>query len=82
MVYVFLFISVKTNFKPYFFILKAFEDILQHIKFVNWRIGGFIFFGVSNRLKNSISKVFSDTIQKFISSRKYSWGVYCPTLAH
>ena len=26
----------KKHFKPCFFILKAFKDILQHFEFVNW----------------------------------------------
>ena len=33
----------KKHFKPCFFILKAFKDILQHFKFVNWWIRGFVF---------------------------------------
>ena len=43
MVYQFLFITLKKHFKPCFFILKALKDILQHFKFVNWWIGGFVF---------------------------------------
>ena len=34
----------KKHFKTYFFILKALKDILQHFKFMNWKIGGFVFF--------------------------------------
>ena len=33
----------KKHLKPCFFILKALKDILQHFKFVNWRIRGFVF---------------------------------------
>ena len=33
----------KKHFKPCFFNLKALKDILQHFKFVNWRIRGFVF---------------------------------------
>ena len=44
MVYNKLFVIWKKHFKPFFFILKALKDILQHFKFVNWRIAGFIFF--------------------------------------
>ena len=43
MVYYFLFITSKKHFKPCFFVLKALKDILQHFKFVNWRIRGFVF---------------------------------------
>ena len=38
MVYYFLFITLN-----YFSILKTLKDILQHFKFVNWWIRGFIF---------------------------------------
>ena len=31
--------TLKKHFKPCFFILMALKDILQHFKFVNWRIG-------------------------------------------
>ena len=40
---------MKKHFKSCFFILKAFKDILQHIKFVNW---WFRSFDVTNRLLN------------------------------
>ena len=33
----------KKYFKPCLFILKALKDILQHFKFVNWRIRVFVF---------------------------------------
>ena len=33
----------KKHFKPCFFILKALKDPLQHFKFVNWWIRGFVF---------------------------------------
>ena len=41
--YYFLFITLK-HYKSSFFSLKALKDILQHFKFVNWWIRGFIFF--------------------------------------
>ena len=47
MVYYFLFLTSKTIFKPFVWILKALKVILQHFKFVNW---WFRFFDVSNRL--------------------------------
>ena len=47
MVYYFLFITLKKHFKPNFFILKAFKDIFQDFKFVNWRIGGLVAFLMS-----------------------------------
>ena len=48
MVYYFLFITLKNILSfACFFILKAFEDILQHFKFVN---GGFVFFDVTKGL--------------------------------
>ena len=46
----------KKHFKPYLFILKAFKDILQHFKFVNWKIG-FVFFDVTNRLFTCIFNI-------------------------
>ena len=33
----------KKHLKPCFFILKALKNILQHFKFVNWWIRGFVF---------------------------------------
>ena len=44
MVYYFLFITWKKHSKSCFLILKSFKDILQHFKFVNSWIGGFLFF--------------------------------------
>ena len=43
----------KKLLKSCFFILKAFKDILEHFRFVNWRIGEWVvsfFFDVMNRL--------------------------------
>ena len=39
----FLIYYFKKHFKPCFFILKVFKDILQHFKFLNWWIRGFVF---------------------------------------
>ena len=52
MVYHFNFITSKT-FQALLFILKALKDILQHLKFVNWRIRGFVF-DITNRLHDSL----------------------------
>ena len=55
----FLISYFKKHFKPCFFILKALKDILQHIKFVNWRIRGFVvFFDVTNRLYNFLKSMY------------------------
>ena len=40
----------KKHYKPCLFISKPLKDILQHFKFVNWWIRGFVFFDVMNRL--------------------------------
>ena len=58
MEYYFLFITFKRYFKPWFFILKALNDILQHFEFVNW-CG---FFDVANRLfvKDCIERNLQD----------------------
>ena len=44
----------KKHFKPCFFILKAFKDILQHFKLIFELVNSwFRFFDVTNRLKSS-----------------------------
>ena len=50
MVYNVIFITFKKHFKPCFFHFKGLKRHFLHFKFVNWRIGEFVFFDIMNRL--------------------------------
>jgi hypothetical protein len=76
MVHYFLFTYYfKKHMKPCIFILKALKDILQHFKFVNWRISEllFSFFDVTNRLIKNIGFRNMQKNLKNIYLRRISW---------
>ena len=79
MVYYFLFITLKT-FKPCFFILKALNDILQHFRFLNWWIGGFVFLmsgtGYSSDVSTNLSHQFFPRIFLSLSNWKRNHNKY------
>ena len=60
----FLIYQFIKHFKPCLFILKVLKDILQHFKFVNWWIRGFVF------LMSRTGRMFSNTEKWFVQVSK------------
>ena len=75
-----LFITLKKHFKHCSFILKALKDILQHFKFVNWWIRGFVSWCYEQVICIYPSVICSDKNGFRIRSHLvyfYCWFIFC-----